>query len=295
MLKTCPKCRNFYDAADLRFCFKDGVPLVSVADENENLRQEGKEFISRTEYRIKREIFNSRIQKIMFILITTILTILVISVVTINSWLYFNPEEEAARIEKPSPAPEPTFQKIAETIPPEISETATPTPNATPVIEISPEPTPIPTIEIIKTPTPKPPKTPEPIITPPPTLPPTLPPNPPPTIVISDNCSPDEKSKAIAFIKNKYAGMWRDAASRQKQRARKKKIAPINQLPSEQVAPDLNFTPETISVSPSKNCQTATVSIEYFWTARSADGKVLKTPRRQNYVCRRDGANWNCN
>lgn len=113
-MNFCPKCRSYYNDADLRFCFKDGVPLIAVGA-NENLRREGVDFIKRTEEKIKIESLRKQIRKIVTITITTILTVLIISVVTINSWIYLNPEPtERAKTEKIQPETKPSIQVSAQ-------------------------------------------------------------------------------------------------------------------------------------------------------------------------------------
>ena len=126
-MRFCPKCRTFYDDADLKFCPNDGVPLVAVNEKND-LWTEGLESIRETKTRISRETRKKQIKKIVTLLITAILTVMIISVITINGWLYFNPpEEEIVQNDFPSPTVSPTFEPTAKPIP-TIIETVSPTP-----------------------------------------------------------------------------------------------------------------------------------------------------------------------
>ena len=322
MLNFCPKCRSFYSDADLRFCLNDGVPLIAVS-ENENLRREGEDFIRRAERRIERETFRKQIRKIVSITITTTLTILVISVITINSWLYLNPETmETAKNETIQPEPQPTVQVSAEPEPsvevpaetgstngepsPEI--TGTPTPEPSPTSESFPSPSSPPTIKIINTPLPPPTETPVsiPITTPTPIFVPTITPTPLPVeapistpITPEKICTQQEKTQAISFIKQRYSETWRKGILNQKEPLQNE-IASANDLSFDQISVKLNFSPENISVSISSDCQKAAVNIYVLWTvqANAPDVKIRVVPPRRNsvlpYRCEKAGSSWSC-
>lgn len=296
MLNLCPKCRSFYSDAALRFCLKDGVPLIAASG-NENLRREGEDFIRRTEQRVRRETFRKQIVKIVSIMITTILTILVISVLTINSWLYLNPETvETAKNETIQPEPQPSIQVSPEPEPSGETATESVSPNGepSPTLEISP--TPIPKTEVIKTPTPirTPPITSAPVSPPIPIEPPVSPPIPPPEI-----CTQEEKSRADSFIKNRYVEIWRKDILIQKEPLQSE-IASANNLSFDQISVKLNFSPERISVLVSPDCQKATVNIQVLWTvqANAPNVKIRVLPPRRNsvlpYRCEKTGSIWNC-
>lgn len=310
MLNVCPKCRSFYSDADLRFCLEDGVPLVAVSG-SENLRREGEDFIRRTERRVRRETFRKQIRKIVSIIITTILTILVISVLTINSWLYLNPETmETAKNETIQPEPQPTIEASAETEPsaepsaepvlpdgepsPEI--TGTPKPEPSPALEMSPALTPTPTIEVVKTPTQTrpPPITSAPVSPPIPIETPVSPP-----IPTAEICSQEERSRADLFIKNKYIEIWRKDILKQKEPLQSE-IASANDISFDRISVKLNFSPERISVLISPDCQKAAVKIQVLWTvqANAPNVKIRVLPPRRNsvlpYRCEKTGSSWNC-
>jgi hypothetical protein len=112
MLKICPKCRRFYDDADLRFCLNDGVPLIFA---DEKLKPEGIAKIRVEKNLLRREMRLRQIKNVVSILVTTVLTIMIISVIVINTWLYLNPEEkDTAKIQNPTPtieiSPMPTIK-----------------------------------------------------------------------------------------------------------------------------------------------------------------------------------------
>jgi type IV secretory pathway VirB10-like protein len=143
MMRFCPKCRTFYDDADLKFCLNDGVPLIKIG-ENSDLQREGTEAIRQTKHQIRRETFKKQIKKIVSIMITTILMVMIISVITINSWIYFDPqEEEIVQNEEPIPTPEPTIEVLPKPSP-SVQKTVSPTPTP----KKTPTPTPTPKEEI---------------------------------------------------------------------------------------------------------------------------------------------------
>lgn len=320
-MKFCPKCRSFYSDAELRFCIKDGVPLIAVSD-GESLRREGEDFIQRTERRIERETFRKRVRKIVSIVITAILMILIISVLTINSWLFFNPEKVETAKNEPQPSiqvpaePEPSVEVPAEIVPanaepsPEI--TGTPPSEPTPIPEISPPPPPPPRTEVINTPsTPPPTETPPtempPTEMPPPTPVPVITPTPmpvrPPTVVSippGESCREEERTQAISFIKKKYGKVWRKEILKQKEPL-KNEIAAANDLSSDQFSVKLNYSTEQISVFISPDCQKAAIRIQVLWTVQPNEPNVkirVVPPRRSTelpYRCEKTGSLWSCN
>lgn len=299
-MKFCPKCRNFYSDAGLRFCLKDGVPLVAVG-KNENLRREGEDFTNRNEQRIKRETFRKQIRKVVSITVTTILTILIISVLTSNSWLYFNPEEiETAKTETPQPEPQPSIEDSSElqssvemageSIPsnepsPEIIKTPTPT---------MPTPTPPPPIKIIEPPlTPPPPAPPPPPLPPTPPLPPAPPTPPPPKM-----CTEAEKSSATSYIKDNYFNTWRDEILPQKAEVQRDIIS-ANNLKKDSFSVELKFSKDNIVVTVFPDCQNASVTIKVLWVVTPKPQiKIKVLPPRRNtslpYKCRKTGSVWRC-
>lgn len=144
-MRRCPKCRGFYDDELLRFCLKDGVPLVAVNAEDD-LWFKGSTFILESNRLAQREITRRRIQKVITMLVTTVLTIMVFYVIAMNAWIYAGNAEkylsdnltkdmavDPSPIDSPSVMPSPTQSEaerpISSPIPtPTRISTSTPTP-----------------------------------------------------------------------------------------------------------------------------------------------------------------------
>lgn len=139
-MRRCPKCSSFYDDGQLRFCLKDGVPLIDV-DQPSSIWNEGATVIRETQRRTIRETRIQQLKKVVSMLITTVLTIMVISVITLNSWIYMSePEKEIVQKVAPSPSNTPESS-------PEPTGTDSPTPSPTATRTRTPTPTPTPTPE----------------------------------------------------------------------------------------------------------------------------------------------------
>jgi len=132
-MRICPKCRNFYADETLKFCPADGVPLAGV-DPGSNLWPEGTEAVRQTAGRIQREVRRLKLKRILSMTVMTILTILVVSTITLNSYIYLNPEEKEIAQAIP-PEPTPTVDTVSETPTPAIEETPSPTPSGCSVMD----------------------------------------------------------------------------------------------------------------------------------------------------------------
>ncbi len=101
-MKYCPKCRSFYDDANLAFCQTDGVPLIRLNQSSE-LWTEGTEAIKTTREIAGKQFRIQKLKRFAKILVTTLITTLVI-IETVRI-IDFNPptnEVEKAENIKPS-------------------------------------------------------------------------------------------------------------------------------------------------------------------------------------------------
>ncbi len=269
MMRFCPKCRTFYDDADLNFCLKDGVPLVNIK-ENDNLWREGTEVIQQTKYQIRREIFKKQFKKIVSILITTILIVMIISVITINSWIYLNPpEKEIVQNDKPFPKPEPT-------------------------IEILPSPSGQKTVS----PTPTPKKTPTPTTTPTPT------PKEKDKDIEKPVCLPNEKAISQNQILATYGKSWRDKFLADRVSVKQSRISELEKecdkikVPNEcknfvkNTQAELSEQAKTQSVIASSDCQTATANVTFDWTTFTPQFPSKTISRTKRFSYRKQGKGW---
>ncbi|MBV8859837.1 MAG: hypothetical protein JOZ02_23090 [Acidobacteria bacterium] len=128
MLRTCPKCGDFFAGDAPPFCPADGTPLADVdpRDLNEGARvvEEKSRILHRSARRLK-------LRRIFTTVMTLIVTTLVVYVVVGNYVVYLKPDPEAPALlaaVTPSPSPPPPTPVPV----PTPSDTPTPSPTPTP-------------------------------------------------------------------------------------------------------------------------------------------------------------------
>lgn len=150
MIRTCPRCGDFYADSSLLFCTADGMPLADLDPHDETLAEAARvvEEKGRVLRRQTRRLMRRRVMtKTTSVLITT----LVVFVVAFNTYVYLAPEPVAPVVVAAlTPTPTPT---------PRRSDTPIPAPTAdspsTPFVPaVTPTPTPAPTQTSTPTPTP---------------------------------------------------------------------------------------------------------------------------------------------
>lgn len=245
-----------------------------------------------------------KLKKILSTTVTTVLVIMVVSVVTLNSYIYLNPEEPeiAQAIPTPTPdaveTPSPTPVSWIDTIFGTPTPTPTPTPGGdgdevpTPTVRDSPSPTatiyvpPTPDEGGGETPTPPPPPTPD--WSPPPPTPDWN--TPPP----QSECSWKDKLIIIGKIKS-YTPAWKNAIRESEEAVVKKRYSSETGYPLVELKASLNFPLLGPHVDPSDDCKSATVTINYSWRVVTPEGgskKYAGVPR--SYRCDNNGGSWAC-
>jgi hypothetical protein len=276
-MKLCPKCRNFYDDELLRFCLKDGMPLVSVKP-NEELWSEATNSIRKTRRIEQKEIRKQQLKKVVTTLITTFIIISVISVIALNSWIYTHPEEtaklreEKVEVSDPKPAETPNVVEI-----PEISE-STPTP--TPILEKTPR-------KDLQTPTPT--DTPKPIETPIPTV--------EPTKTKTTKTKPSPTITATPFVcntANEADAIKRSWSSYFSQQIRSLQLSLNKQYMTREIQIVLvevtlgEFTPNILP-----NCKSASINHPYDTILVYKNGNRKPIPMSKGFSCSKS-AIWSC-
>jgi hypothetical protein len=136
MIRTCPKCGDYYADALLTFCLADGTPLVNIDPHSERWN-EGTRVIEEKENALRRQ--RRKLQWRRIVLSTMAIATLVVVVVAANSFIDVEPgrEEKVAGLPStPATAPaEPagpitptTPEETSPTLPTKTTATATPTP-----------------------------------------------------------------------------------------------------------------------------------------------------------------------
>lgn len=259
-MRYCPNCKSFYDDSLLRFCLKDGVPLVEI-DQSNPLWSKGGIFIRETKRKIRIETRKQQFKKFLQILITTVLVIMIICVITLWGWIYFNnPTYEISQNATPTPTVTPEMPKVV------VAELGTPTPTSTPAQKTSPTVSPTPEIS--------------------------------PTIA-KISPTPCNKTEVESFLKQtRFSGFLSDANNTRDSAVNyfmeKNKI--LGQIGKTNVAVFNDFSQEKMKVIPS-SCEKATISLVVKWTLTSLPAVKLEFREREillQYDCTKPNGNWQC-
>jgi hypothetical protein len=147
MLRTCPRCGDFYADDSLLFCLADGTPLADV-DPHAEAWAEGTRVVEEKGRVLRRLTRRLLLRRILMMTTTVLITTTVIFVVAVNTYVYLAPQPDApvvAAVLTPSPTPTPT---------PSETPTMTPTPDSPSTLPFVPAFTPTPTPSPTPTPTP---------------------------------------------------------------------------------------------------------------------------------------------
>jgi len=270
MIRTCPKCGDYYADALLAFCLADGTPLVNVDTRSESW-SEGTRVIEEKENALRTQKRKLKWRRVVMRAMTTLIATMVVCVVAVNSFIYLKPKPEEVVLNKPS-TPETTS----------VEATDSTTPNA----PDEPASTPSPTLEAESPATPIPSQTPILIRTPTPT--------PTPTPV----CSDAEKSRARESIIRRFKSLWQNSIERDHNEilARAMKMGIGNVEPTlVPIKPKLEF---------SKTCERADVTVNYEWRLTPRFNGLPNfngLPRAEvsmkgtkSFICNRTGEAWHC-
>jgi outer membrane biosynthesis protein TonB len=282
-MRICPKCRKFSDDELLRFCLKDGVPLISV-NLSDKLWSEGQESIRETRRTEKREVRKQQLKKVVSTIITTVIIISIFIVITTNSWIYLAesiPQKEPEIVknieEAPKPSPSPETKQIPEIVVESQSPTPTEIKNDRPTQNPTPKPletksqTPKPTASV--KPTAEPTKTKTIVIKPSPNA-----------VAITPVCNTASESAEIkrgysSYFLNQIKGMQPSLA---RQYMRKENQAVF-----------VGVTLNNFSLSVSSDCKFATAIHIYQVILINRNGSRTPIDLSKSFSCSKN-TNWSC-
>ena len=92
LLRTCPRCGDFYADASLLFCLADGTPLADVDPRGERWA-EGSRVVEEKERLLRGRARRLRLRRVLMTMTTLIITTMVVYVVTSNAVIYLSPDE----------------------------------------------------------------------------------------------------------------------------------------------------------------------------------------------------------
>jgi hypothetical protein len=269
MIRTCPKCGDYYADALLAFCLGDGTPLVNVAPTGEKWNEAARA-IQAKEHTLSKQKRKQKWQRI--VVSTMVLTTLVTLSVAVNALIYVEsvPNRHIApRPSIPETAPAVVSNSIPASTPAETSpapsQNPTPTPTRVSVEKETPTPTPTP---IVITASGKPPE-----------------------------CSIGNKSQEEKAITDKYGAKWQGSLAGDPPEidAQELPFGIVITHPAVRIEkPKLII--EYQSTFP-KPCA-ATVTASYSWQVTinfNGQRKVLnKNAVRRKFTCEKTGQAWHC-
>jgi hypothetical protein len=101
MLRTCPKCGDYYADAALAFCLVDGAPLIDV-DPDTEIWSEGTRVVEEKENALRKLRRRVKWRRVFMSAMTTVVVTLVVCVVAVNSFIYLRPKQEQEVSPKPT-------------------------------------------------------------------------------------------------------------------------------------------------------------------------------------------------
>jgi hypothetical protein len=275
MIRTCPKCGDYYLDELLAFCPADGTPLVVVAPHGESWR-EGSRVIEAKERRLREERRRLKWRRVLLRAMTLLLVTMVVIVLTVNGLIYLNPQPEEVAEETPS--------EDKPTLGPAPAGSLVPSTRGKPARATSPRPTPSPTPGVVQVKTtPAHDTGPEPTPTPMPT------PTPTPTPLPA--CSEADKSRELRTIINRYGEKWRRSIEGERQ-----KIIAENVRGGAERA-EASLGPLEYESAFLKGCGMLLVTARYAWQVSSNPNgtlNVVSVPKRKRFTCAKTLGIWLC-
>jgi hypothetical protein len=277
MIRTCPKCGDYYADGSLAFCLADGTPLVDVDQLSESWGEAAR-VVEEKENALRRRRRKLKWRRVVLTVTTVLMTTIIVCVVVINSIIYLRPRPTGT-------APERPLLQATTTAPDDPAAPASP---AEPVPSLSPRPTetttPTRDPESLATPTPASPAspTPSPRVT-------TSPTTPTPTPV--PECSDADKNREREAIIRSFGYTWR----REVEGNRRKLIA--RRVLSRAGNSEATLGAVEYEITFSQACKAAVVRVRYVWQVRTnVNGTIMvvPVPEGKRFDCVKVGDAWRC-
>ncbi|HEX8140025.1 MAG TPA: hypothetical protein VF544_20860 [Pyrinomonadaceae bacterium] len=273
MIRTCPKCGDYYADELLAFCPADGTPLVELAPHGERWR-EASRIVEAKEKRLREERRRLKWRRVLLRAMTILVVTMVVIVVAVNGLIYLSPQPEEVAEDKPS--------EDKPTLGPAPAGSLIPSTRGKPARATSPRPVPSPTprvVQIKPTPTPDTRQEPTPTPTPSPT------PTPLPT------CSDADRSRELRTIINRYGDKWRRSIEGERQKIIAESVRGGDERAEASLGP-LEYESSFL-----QGCAAALVTARYAWQVSSnlnETVKVVSVPKKKRFTCVKTLGIWLC-
>ncbi len=267
MIRTCPKCGDYYADNLLAFCLTDGTPLVNVNPLSESW-SEGVRVVEEKENALRKQKRGRKWRRVVLSTVTMLIATMVVCVVAVNSYLYLKPEPDEVALAEPQPPA---------TAPAALRPTVNTKPKATPVKAKLTTPAPAPT------PTPTPRHTASPA--------PTLSQTPTETTAAAPLCSEDDRSRARESIIRRFGEGWR-----RKIEAERRRIIGEN-VPAGAVEGEATLSALEYASTFFRGCQAGVVNVRYVWrVSANVNGtmKAVNVAGGKKFACVKIVGAWMC-
>jgi hypothetical protein len=272
MIRTCPRCGDFYADDPVAFCPADGTPLADV-DPHGDAWAEATRVVEEKGRALRRQTRRLMRRRVVMMTTTVLITTLVVCVVAVNTYVYLAPKPDApvvAAALTPTPAPTPRR-----------SETPVPTPT-----QDSP---PLPFVPAV-TPTPTPSPTPTRKTTPTDTKTPV------------EKCTAADRQRLKDQLVAGHSAAWQEAIKAERAAVLRENVPAGSPAKGVEVGHgEAALGPVSFDVSVSESCASASVTASYEWAVtwevfsngtKKKEGKPVS--RTKTFACRKDGGAWGC-
>jgi cytoskeletal protein RodZ len=131
MIRTCPKCGDYYADALLAFCLADGAPLVNVDPRGESW-SECARVIEEKENALSKQKRKLKWRRVVMSAMTMLIATMVVCVVAVNSFIYLKPKPEEVAPAKPPTSAKAPVKIVATNVNTPTRDTKSPTPSRSP-------------------------------------------------------------------------------------------------------------------------------------------------------------------
>jgi hypothetical protein len=271
MIRTCPKCGDYYADASLAFCLADGTPLANVEPMSESWRA-GARIIEEKENVLRKQRRKLKWRRVVLTAMTMAMAMMVVFVVAANALIYLRPETDEDGGDKPLTATTAPGDSSPPSTPARTLPTQKPRPTVTPKPNASPTPkeTATPPRDV------KPPATPTPTPTPP---------------ILQSVCSEADKSRERQGIIERYGAAWRRIIEDERRRIIMERM-PLGLTNGEASLGTIEYV-STFS----QTCTTASLMARYVWQVKiNLNGTVRVVPvaRQKRFTCEKSEGAWRC-
>ena len=271
MIRTCPRCGDFYADDSLLFCLADGAPLADV-DPRGDAWEEGSRVVEEKERALRERSRKVMRRRVLMMMTTLLITTLVVCVLALHTYVSLSPEPDAPVVASAlTPTPTPTRTP---------SETPRPTPTpdtaSLPFVYITPTPTP--------TPSPTPPRKTTDTKTP------------------VEKCTAEDRQRLKSEIVAGHANDWRNDIQKEHDAVVKENVPRGSPATGVEISRgDATLGEVNYEATFDESCSSASVTASYTWTVtwdvffNGRTKKESKPVRRsKTLACEKSGGAWRC-